>query len=349
MTIILRMDPLKPDKAKIRIAAKIIQDGGIVAFPTETVYGLGADALNPEAVEKIFIAKNRPPDNPLIVHISRKSQLFELAKEVPDWIIEVLDQVWPGPVTFVLRKRNIVPDIVTAGLPTVAIRMPAHPVALALIDEARKPLAAPSANISGKPSPTRGEHVIKDLSGRVDAIIDAGETFFGVESTVIDATEDPPVILRPGPIGLEELEKIIKKKIRIHPVALGNKMRETPKAPGMKYRHYAPEAKLILVEGDYDQVLEQIMKLYQTLKNEKKRVALLLSEESIERLGLNQDTIVLGSRENLYTVAKNLFKSLRSLDEKGYEIGLCEGFELRGIGLAIMNRLRKAATKIIHV
>ncbi|MHA1609056.1 MAG: L-threonylcarbamoyladenylate synthase [Candidatus Njordarchaeales archaeon] len=348
MTLILKVDPVNPEITKIRTAAEILRKGGLVAFPTETVYGLGADALNPNAVRKIFEAKNRPLDNPIIVHICDKSQLFELVEEVPEWVIKAVEILWPGPVTFVLKKRKIVPNEVTAGLPTVAIRMPAHPVALALIREAGRPIAAPSANLSGKPSPTTGEHVIRDMYGRVDVIIDAGETFFGVESTVIDATEDPPIVLRPGPMTVEELEQIVGKRFRIHPVALGRSKISIPKAPGMKYRHYAPEARLILIEGDHEKVMKTILEIYYRYKSLGKKVALLITRETRNKLGISRDVIEIGSRENLYTVAKNLFKSLRMLDEKSYDIGICEGFELRGVGLAIMNRLRKAASEIIN-
>ncbi len=347
MTVIIKVNPINPEREKIKIAAEAILKGGIVVFPTETVYGLGADALNPEAVRKVFIAKNRPMDNPIIVHIAKKSQLFELAKKVPKWVERAIDILWPGPVTFVLEKKKIVPDEVTAGLPTVAIRMPAHPVALALIEES-KPIAAPSANLSGKPSPTTAKHVIEDMYGRVDVIIDAGDTFFGVESTVIDATEDPPVILRPGPMTVEELQKITGKEFKIHPAALAKGSVKVAKSPGMKYRHYAPNAKLILIEGAYEEMLRKIKEVFLRLKREGKKVALLLTEESKEFLGVREDVINLGTRKNLYSVAKNLFKSLRLLDKLGYEAGIVESFELKGIGLAIMNRLRKAASEIIY-
>lgn len=346
MTKIIKVDPVNFRKDELKIAIDTLIDGGTVAFPTETVYGLGADAFNSRAVKKIFEAKGRPLDNPIIVHLGEFDQLDSVAKHIPRWVKDSIDTLWPGPVTFVLPKAKKVPNEVTAGLPTVAVRMPAHPIPLTLAKETG-PIGAPSANLSGRPSPTIAEHVIRDLYERVDVIIDGGETFFGLESTVIDATEDPPVLLRPGPMTLEELEEATGKKFKIHPVALVHEKVNTPKSPGMKYRHYAPRAKLILVEGDYDKALDRILELYNGYRTKRKKVALLVTKETAGKLNLSNDIIILGDRRNLYTVAKNLFKALRELDERNYEIGISESFELKGVGLAIMNRIRKAADSIV--
>ncbi len=283
MTKILKVDPVNFTIEDIKDAITALLEGGIVAFPTETVYGLGAIAFKPKAVKKIFEAKGRPLDNPIIVHLGDIEQIHKVAKRIPRWVTESIEVLWPGPVTFVLPKTDKVPKEVTAGLPTVAVRMPAHPIPLALAKET-DPIAAPSANLSGRPSPTLAEHVIRDLYGRVDVIIDGGETFFGLESTVIDATEDPPVILRPGPMSVEELEKITDKKFKIHPVALVREKIDVAKSPGMKYKHYAPKAKLILIEGSYNKVIQKITKICSQLMAEGKKVAVLVTKETIHKI-----------------------------------------------------------------
>ena len=348
MTKIIKVDPVNFKEEELEEALKALENEGTVAFPTETVYGLGANAFKPNAVRKIFEAKGRPADNPLIVHIGEIEQLYEVAKKIPEWVEKAVETLWPGPVTFVLPKKKKVPDIVTAGLKTVAVRMPAHPIPL-LLAKKTAPIAAPSANISGKPSPTTAKHVIEDLYGRVDVIIDAGETFFGIESTVIDATEEPPIILRPGPMTKEELEKITGKKLRVHPAALVEGETKTAKSPGMKYKHYAPDAKVILIEGTWEKIVETAKKLYEEYTEKGYKTALLVSKETAEKLGENYEHIIIGERKNLYTVAKNLYKSLRKLDEKQYEIAITEGYPPKGIGLAITNRLRKAAQKTIKL
>lgn len=336
MTQIIKIDPLNPEIDKIRIAAEVIKNGGTVAFPTETVYGLGANAFDGKACLKIFEAKNRPADNPLIVHIAEFKQLYEVAREIPDKVLEVAQIVWPGPLTFVLKKTDIVPKEVTAGLDTVAVRMPAHPIALQLIRESGVPIAAPSANLATRPSPTKAEDVIADLYGRVDVIIDGGHTFFGVESTIINVTVDPPVLLRPGPFTVEELRKLFGDII-IPEFAEGKKEAEIALAPGMKYRHYAPSTRLLIVEN------RRILRDVASLLKKKYKVAVLIPKEMAKEF---QDVpqLLLGSDENLYEVAKNLFDSFRELDKLNVDIGLIVGFPEKGIGFAIMNRARKATS-----
>ncbi|MEM2341545.1 MAG: L-threonylcarbamoyladenylate synthase [Candidatus Bathyarchaeia archaeon] len=342
-TIILKVNCENPEYEKITFAAKIIRNGGLVAFPTETVYGLGADALNPEAVRGIYLAKMRPLDNPIIVHISSKSDLYRLAEDLPKYAEDLMIRFWPGPLTLVLKASSIVPRVTTGGLDTIAIRMPKHKVALALIEASKTPIAAPSANIAGRPSPTMAEHVIQDLFGRIDLILDAGPTSIGVESTVLDLTHDPPQILRPGGVTYEELRKVLGK-VMIHPAAIAKS--EVPvehaRSPGLKHKHYAPKADMIVVEGDFNAIIEKIRELaYQYLKDGKK-VGILATNESLGRyeLGIIKS---MGSREDLKSAARNLFKLLREFDDDGVDIIIAEGVPENGLGLAIMNRLRRAA------
>ncbi|MEM0131269.1 MAG: L-threonylcarbamoyladenylate synthase [Saccharolobus sp.] len=337
MTYILKVDPLYPEEEKIRKAAEIIRKGGTVVFPTETVYGLGANALDSEAVKKIFIAKNRPMDNPLIIHIADISQLFEVAKDIPEKILNIAKIVWPGPLTFVLKKTDKVPKETTGGLDTAAIRMPAHPIALALIKESGVPIAAPSANLATKPSPTKAEHVVDDLYGKVDMILDGGETFFGVESTVIDVSVNPPRLLRPGPFSVEELERLFGE-IVVPEQIKGIGEFEIALAPGMKYKHYAPSKKLLVIEDR-----KIIGEVIEELKNKGYNIALLCSKEVCSQFKDDVYTIELGSETNLYEIAKNLFDAFRKLDKLDVDIGLIHNFSEKGIGLAIMNRTRKAS------
>ena len=336
MSVIIRVDPVNFKPEDLFPAAEAIKRGKTVAFPTETVYGLGADAFNGNACLKIFMIKKRQPDNPLIVHISSFEQLHAVASEV---IMEdELKKVWPGPLTVILKKRPEVPGEVTAGLDTVAVRMPAHPVALKLIELSGTPIAAPSANISGKPSPTSGKTVIEELNGLADVIIDAGDTFFGVESTIVDLTKQPPVLLRPGPFTIDELASIFGK-IEVPPEATGISDFERPLAPGMKYRHYAPEKDLYLL-ADNSLLPELVRKI-------DRRVAFLLTEENylkVKDLARDNVTfIILGTEYNLYTVAKNLFENLRKIDKLDVDFAVIQSFKEEGIGLAIMNRIRKAS------
>ena len=351
-TRVFKVDPLDPDEEVLRYCAAVIRRDGLVAFPTETVYGLGADAFNSDAVRKIFKAKKRPPDNPLIVHIASFDQLYEVAEKVPQWAEEFLRKLWPGPLTVILRKSPRIPKIVTAGLDTVAVRMPAHPVAQKLIEFSGVPIAAPSANLSGRPSPTTAQHVIEDLFGRVDVIIDAGEAIFGVESTIIDLLRDPPVLLRPGPYPVEKLKELLGRPIVVPRFARGLGEAEKALSPGVKYRHYAPRTPIILVELDnYSNPAYLAQRVVEVLKGlGKSSTAILATEETLpyyQAMSVEAKLLVLGPRRDMYCIAKNLFKTLRSLDSIGVEIAVAEGFKEVGLGLAIMNRLRKAATRIV--
>lgn len=342
----IKIDPIFPEESGIREAAEVIKSGGLVAFPTETVYGLGANCYDENAVLKIFKVKGRPPDNPLIAHISDPKMLEEVSDEIPDLAYKITKIAWPGPLTIVIKKNYRIPYAVTGGLDTVAVRMPAHPVALKLIEESGVPIAAPSANLSGKPSPTNAVHVISDLFSKIDLIIDSGETFFGVESTIIDLTKGKPIVLRPGPFTIEELREKVGIEVEVPKFARGLSESEMALAPGMKYRHYAPKARMILVTGK--EIREIVEKVTTILKRENKKSIVLATDETIENYKLESvDVISLGTRNNLYSVARSLYSKLRECDKKRVELIVCESFEEKGIGLAIMNRLRKASEKIV--
>lgn len=335
------INDIDKDIEYIKEAADIINKGGIVAFPTETVYGLGANALNEEAVDKIFKAKGRPQDNPLIVHVASKN-IDKLVKEVPAIAKSLIDKFWPGPLTIILNKKDIIPNRTSANLESVGIRMPNNEIALKLIELSGCPIAAPSANISGRPSPTDVERCVEDLDGKVDYIIGWKKSDVGVESTIVDCTVMPPVVLRPGGITLEMLRKVcseitIDKAIQGKPDA-----NLKPKAPGMKYRHYAPKAKLQIIKGNKEKTIEKINEIVQNYIDNQKRVAILSTEEVSNRFPLGE-IISLGSEKNLYDVARNLFEALRKCDDLNVDFILCQGFEDKGVGLAIMNRLNKAA------
>lgn len=321
-------------------AAQALKAGELVAFPTETVYGLGANALDPNAVKKIYKAKGRPSDNPLIVHIAKVSQLDALVLEVPCKAKALINSFWPGPLTLVFKKSDLVPSIITAGLDTVAIRMPNNPIALKLIETAGIPIAAPSANISGSPSPTECAHVANDLNGRIEYIIDGGSCDVGVESTVLDITTEIPVILRPGGTTLEMLEKVVGK-VETDTV-LEVKGDTKPKSPGMKYRHYSPKADLILVYGEQDRVVTKINELADENKKNGLKTGVLASLENNEKY-LADVVIVAGSIRNLEKIASGLYDSLRRFDETNVDIIYSEAFTEKEIGRAIMNRLKKAS------
>lgn len=325
----------------IEEAGAIIRDGGTVAFPTETVYGLGANALDEEAVKKIFIAKGRPQDNPLIVHVCSKN-ISELVKEVPEVAQRMIDKFWPGPLTIILEKNDIIPNMTSANLNTVGIRMPSSEIALKLIELSKRPIAAPSANISGRPSPTEVERCIEDLNGKVDYIIGGESSDIGVESTIIDCTVNPPLVLRPGGITLEMLKEI-DSNIEIDS-ALKSKPTENfkPKAPGMKYRHYAPKAHLKIIKGKNEKTIEIINEILENYIEKGNDVAILTTDENLNKFNSGK-VISLGSEDNLNEIAKNLFETLRKCDDLGVQHILCQGFEEKGVGLAIMNRLNKAA------
>ena len=325
----------------IEEAGAIIRDGGTVAFPTETVYGLGANALDEEAVKKIFIAKGRPQDNPLIVHVCSKN-ISELVKEVPEVAQRMIDKFWPGPLTIILEKNDIIPNMTSANLNTVGIRMPSSEIALKLIELSKRPIAAPSANISGRPSPTEVERCIEDLNGKVDYIIGGESSDIGVESTIIDCTVNPPLVLRPGGITLEMLKEI-DSNIEIDS-ALKSKPTENfkPKAPGMKYRHYAPKAHLKIIKGKNEKTIEIINEILENYIEKGNDVAILTTDENLNKFNSGK-VISLGSENDLNEIAKNLFETLRKCDDLGVQHILCQGFEEKGVGLAIMNRLNKAA------
>jgi L-threonylcarbamoyladenylate synthase len=334
------IDAENPELDLIREAAELIREGQLVAFPTETVYGLGANAMDAHACEQIFRVKGRPQDNPLIVHVSNLKMMDSLVERWSDEAARCAEEFWPGPLTLVLEKTAFVPDVVSGGLGTVAVRMPSHPVALRLIEEAGLPIAAPSANLSGKPSPTNGIHVWKDLRGRIPLILDAGVCSVGVESTILDLTSDVPTILRPGGITKEQLESVLGK------VAV-DKPSETqpPKAPGMKYRHYAPQGELILMIGARENILRHMTEEIQKGQARLKKVGILCTLESASSLHskLPDLLFVLGSESRPEEVAGSLYEGLRLCDEQGMDIILAEGVEENGLGFAIMNRLQKAS------
>ena len=325
----------------IEEAGKVIRNGGTVAFPTETVYGLGANALDDEAVRKIFIAKGRPQDNPLIIHVSTK-EISELVKDVPEVAQKIIDKFWPGPLTVILEKKDIIPNVTSANLNTIGIRMPNSEIALKLIELAERPIAAPSANISGRPSPTEVERCVEDLNGRVDYIIGGESSDIGVESTIVDCTVNPPLVLRPGGITLEMLKEI-NPEIELDK-ALKSKPNDDfkPKAPGMKYKHYAPNAHLKIIKGKNEKTIEIINEIVENYIEKGNDVAILTTNENLNKFN-NGKVISLGSENDLKEIAKNLFEALRKCDDLRVQYILCQGFEENGVGLAIMNRLNKAA------
>lgn len=327
-------------------AASILARGGLVAFPTETVYGLGANALDEAAVRSIFAAKGRPADNPLIVHVSKFEEAVPLVQSVPEPAHRLAAAFWPGPLTLVLPAKGVLPPVVTAGLDTVGIRVPEHDVARELIRRASVPVAAPSANASGSPSPTRAEHVRDDLDGRIDAILDGGPCRVGLESTVVDVTGPIPVVLRPGGIPAEALLRLVPEII-IPPVG-GSAVEGVPRAPGMKYRHYAPATRLLLVEGEPDRVVGVIRREIASWQARGHRVAVLATREHAG--SFQADVVrVLASRRSPEEAAHNLFAALRDLDQSGTDVILVEGMEDAGVGQAVMNRLWKASGgEIIH-
>lgn len=341
-TEVVKIDLKKIDNDKMKAAAKIIAEGGLVAFPTETVYGLGADALHPEASMKIYAAKGRPSDNPLIVHIAEFEDLVSIAREVPMQARKLAEAFWPGPLTMIVWKNEKVPYETTGGMDTVAIRMPNHPVALSLIRESGCLIAAPSANTSGKPSPTEASHVKKDLDGKIPMILDGGPVGIGIESTIVDLTEKTPMILRPGYITKEMLEEVLGEEVKIDPGIIASDSLTKPKAPGMKYKHYAPKADLILVDGESAKVKEKINQLVEEQQRKGKKVGVIATDETAP---FYQADIVssIGARSDEDAIAKHLYKILRDFDDSEVDIIYSESFATPRIGQAIMNRLLKAA------
>jgi L-threonylcarbamoyladenylate synthase len=346
-TIVVKTSADNINMNAIQQAGKIIREGGLVAFPTETVYGLGADALNEAAAAKIYAAKGRPSDNPLIAHIADISMLEPLVKEIPEVAERLMKAFWPGPMTLIFQKSDLVPEGTTGGLDTVAVRFPNHPIARELIKEAGVSIAAPSANLSGKPSPTLGEHVIDDMDGRIDMIIDGGAVGMGLESTIIDVTVTPPMILRPGFI-TEEMIKEVVGEVSVDK-AIFSKPEEglKPKAPGMKYRHYAPSADYKIYRGDAQKVAEQITLLANEKANAGMKTGIITADQhkNLYEGKLDNRVIVvsMGDLEKPETIAAHLFKVLRDFDKMGAEYIYGEAFSEDNVGQAIMNRLTKAA------
>lgn len=338
-TIIKKVKKGQLDRESMEMAGAILKRGGLVAFPTETVYGLGADALNEKAAEKIYAAKGRPSDNPLIVHITNLDALEKIAINIPKETKAIADAFWPGPLTMIFEKSDVVPLGTTGGLNTVAVRMPSDEVAAALIDAGGGYIAAPSANTSGRPSPTMAEHVEEDLAGRIDMILDGGPVSIGLESTILDMTVTPPMILRPGAITKEMLEECVGE-VTVDKAVIQPGQR--PKAPGMKYRHYAPQAKLSIVEGDMENVIAKINALAEEKVKEGCKVGIIGTEESVHNYRCG-DIKSIGTREDESTIAVHLFAILREFDADEVDYIYSESFDSEGIGSAIMNRLLKAA------
>ena len=331
----------KDIKEGVKKAAEIIKRGGLVAFPTETVYGLGANGLDENAVPKIYEAKGRPSDNPLILHISKLDEIEDIVKEIPKSALILAEEFWPGPLTMVFKKSERIPYRTTGGLESVAIRMPSNKIARELIKAAGVPIAAPSANSSGRPSPTKAAHIIYDLDGKIDMVIDGGEVDIGIESTIVDVTGEVPVILRPGfitekmlseAIGRVEIDEVVK--------SLSPDKDLKPKAPGMKYRHYAPRGKMTIYKGSHSKVVERINE--EISKLEGKKTGVLATDET--KSYYKADIIIsLGSREDGESIAHNLFDALRKFDDEDVEFIYSEGFDENKLGFAIMNRLHKSA------
>lgn len=381
-------------KKDIEEAAQILKAGGLVAFPTETVYGLGGNGLDKEAARKIYAAKGRPSDNPLILHVSKMEEVYPLVENVPEKAKRLMESFWPGPLTLILKKSKIVPLESTGGLDTVAIRCPDNALTLELIERAGLPVAGPSANLSGSPSPTEASHVYHDLSGRIEGILDDGAVGIGVESTILDMSMETPTLLRPGAITLEDLTDVLGEKPEIDPTLLGKKMEDgfIPKAPGMKYRHYAPKAEMVLFcsleekeseekeskkkesedktsgkRGTEDRISEEKESGYKVSKRiaeyleeegrgfPREKIAVFCAEETkhfYQEMAEKEGIVlkVLGRRDEPLSMTHNLFRILRECDEEGIELILSEGYSEKGIGFALMNRMKKAAgQKIILI
>ncbi|MBQ1489490.1 MAG: threonylcarbamoyl-AMP synthase [Eubacterium sp.] len=320
---------LRETSEDITEAAQIIREGGLVAFPTETVYGLGADALNADAVARIYEAKGRPNDNPTIVHISAESDMLRLTNTITDDMKKLMKAFWPGPMTMICTRKPVVPDVTTGGLDTVGIRMPSNPIARELIFRSGRPIAAPSANLSGRPSPTTAQHVIDDLDGKVDAIIQSGPCQVGIESTVIDMTQETPMILRPGILTQDDFEKVLEKTVLVDPTLnakpTGNEDYQ-PKAPGMKYKHYAPKAEMIIFQGATPNVAEAI------------------AREKVEREARGQKVSVIAFRDSeSEKAAHEFFARLRQADKDGADVILAAALPQKDVGFSVMNRMLRSA------
>lgn len=336
----MKTQVLPVSKGAIEKAAQILRKGGLVGMPTETVYGLGANALDEQAVMKIFEAKGRPADNPLIVHVSCMEEVAPLVRAIPEAAKKLMQAYWPGPMTLVLPKADCIPYAVSAGLDTVGIRLPASEAARALIAAAGCPVAAPSANRSGRPSPTTAQHVFEDMDGRIELILDGGACGVGVESSVIDATGPVPVILRPGGITPEMVEAVVGCVAVDEHVMSPLQEGDIVRSPGMKYKHYAPKAKTVIFDGSAENVIAAIIARYDEAEAAGEKPAILGFDE--HDFGA-RTRISLGSAERPDEAAARLFAALRELDERGETVALCEAVEATGIGLAVMNRMGRAA------
>ena len=341
-TQIIKINENNINSKEMEAAGKLIAAGELVAFPTETVYGLGGDALDPEAAHKIYAAKGRPSDNPLIVHIADYEDIYRVGKNIPKQAKLLADAFWPGPLTMIVEKSENVPYATTGGMDTVAIRMPNHPVALSLIRKSGCLIAAPSANTSGRPSPSEADHVEEDLSGKIAMIIDGGAVSIGIESTIIDLTEKTPMVLRPGYITPQMLSDVLGEEVIIDPGIIAADDTKKPKAPGMKYKHYAPKADMVIVDGEKEAVIQTINNKIQAAKKEGIKVAVIATDETKSRY--DADIVLsIGSRSEEDTIARHLYSILRECDELNVEEIYSECFSTPRIGQAIMNRLLKAA------
>ena len=340
-TIIQKVEKEHPDETVLKQAGEILKSGGLVAFPTETVYGLGGDGLNARSSEKIYAAKGRPSDNPLIIHISDMESLDRIVSYVPEKARKLAEKYWPGPLTMIFQKSEEVPLETTGGLDSVAVRMPSHETARMLIRYGGGYVAAPSANTSGRPSPTKASHVIEDLNGKVEMILDGGEVGIGLESTIVDFTEEIPVILRPGYINQEMLEEVLGQ-VRMDKGLLITDTGIRPKAPGMKYRHYAPKAQLTIIEGNTEAVVQEINRRCQDGEAAGLRAGVIGTDETVSAYHA-QVVKSIGTRQDEESIARHLFGILREFDEEKVDMIFSESFETPRMGQAIMNRLLKAA------
>lgn len=340
-TKVLILDENKLSEESLKDAGDVIRNGGLVAFPTETVYGLGANAFDENAVGKIYDVKERPHDNPLIVHVCDYN-IEALVESVPEIAQKMMKKFWPGPITLLLTKSALIPYATTAGLDTVGIRMPSNPIARELIRAANVPIAAPSANISGRPSPTEVSRCIEDLQGKIEYIVGGGRCEVGLESTILDCTVEPACVLRPGGVTLEMLREI-DDRIYIDPSIMKKQDKDfKPKAPGMKYRHYAPKAPVKIIQGNLEKTIAKINEIVQNSMDENKSVGIIATDETLSSYPKGI-VVSLGSRNDMESIARNLFEVLRSFDDKKVDLIISEAFEEIGIGIAVMNRLKKSA------
>jgi L-threonylcarbamoyladenylate synthase len=348
-TIVRKTDSVNINMEVISEAGEIMKRGGLVAFPTETVYGLGANALDESASAKIYAAKGRPSDNPLIVHIAEMSALDKIVTEIPTKAKLLAEKFWPGPLTMIFNKSDVVPLGTTGGLSTVAVRMPDHKLAKELIKASGGYVAAPSANTSGRPSPTKASHVEEDMSGKIDMIIDGGMVGIGIESTIVDVSSDVPMILRPGFINKEMLEEVVGEVLIDKTILAEGEMRERPKAPGMKYKHYAPKGDLTIIEGKEQDVVDMINQLVAEKVADNYKVGIIATDETINRYKEGQVKSI-GKRSDEQTISHNLYNVLREFDDMNVEYIYSESFSDGKMGVAIMNRLLKAAGhKIVRI